>query len=214
MSDLGGNMILFRVVLISIVFIFLSCAVSSGGMNEIPEYGHLEKTSDLKEADREFIKMAREQYGDSASCVYAQYGWNSIRNHQARVAIRRFNQSWLLDSTSYKPYWGFAVALGILGKYEESIHYYEIALKRGGDEKIIIPEYALVLWKNSLRSSNSVQKKKAEELMNGEINKGNDKASCIYAYALTLERRNDDACRAIKKCPDDLDGISTKLKCQ
>jgi tetratricopeptide (TPR) repeat protein len=210
----GGNVILSRAILISTVFIFFGCAASSGGMNEIPEYGHLEKTSDLKEADQKFIRMAREQYGDSASYIYAQYGWNCIRNRQARVAIRRFNQSWLLDSTNYKPYWGFAVALGKLGKYEESIHYYEIALKKGGDEKIIIPEYALALWEYSLRSSNSVQKKKAEELLNGEINKGNDKASCIYAYALTLERRNGDACRAIKKCPDDLDGISAKLKCQ
>jgi hypothetical protein len=80
-------------------------------INELPMYGHIQKTADQKRADTRYIKYmteggrSREAAADSA----ARVGWNMFYRGDCSAAIKRFNQAWLLDPKNQLALWGFAV---------------------------------------------------------------------------------------------------------
>ncbi len=48
----------------------------------------------------------------------------------AKTAMMRFNQAWLLDPDYYQPYWGFGVLMLGEGKPEKALVYFEDAMSR------------------------------------------------------------------------------------
>jgi hypothetical protein len=131
---------------ITITIILTACATSGGpqAINLIPMYGYpnIEKTAAQKEADERFIKEVSVSEGSrkNASKAFAWEGWKFLNNGDKATAMRRFNQSWLLDPDYYHPYWGFGkLLLFEEGKLDESVKYLKKALslidKDGGEEK-------------------------------------------------------------------------------
>ena len=196
--------------IISVLSIFALVGCASGlrqrSINEIPEYGNQPKSPEMLQADQQFlntVKGKEQQAFDHMMNV----GWSFFKRGDIGTAIKRFNQAWLIDSTRYESYWGFAAAEGRLNNFETSKHYYEKALNHGGDTKILNPEYAIVLREQAKAENNSEKLAEADNLFMSEIEAGNEKAACIYAYQLYRDNKREEACKIMESCPDDKDNL-------
>ena len=47
----------------------------------------------------------------------------------------------------------------------------------------------------------------ADNLFMSEIEAGNEKAACIYAYQLYRDNKKEEACQIMASCPDDKDNL-------
>lgn len=196
--------------IISVLSIFALVGCASGlrqrSINEIPEYGNQPKSPEMLQADQQFlntVKGKEQQAFDHMMNV----GWSFFKRGDIGTAIKRFNQAWLIDSTRYESYWGFAAAEGRLNNLETSKHYYEKALSHNGDTKILNPEYAIVLREQAKAENNSEKLAEADNLFMSEIEAGNEKAACIYAYQLYRDNKKEEACKIMESCPDDKDNL-------
>ena len=122
-----------------------ACA-SPGGVriDNIPMYGQpeVERPPVLQQADEDFIKDVTTKIPNrkDASKVWWAKAEKFMAQGNIDYAMRRYNQSWLLDPENYQPYWGFArvsleqgktaQALEFLNKAKELINdpYQEVAL--------------------------------------------------------------------------------------
>ena len=182
-------------------------------INEIPEYGNQPKSPELLKADQEFLALTKGKEKESFEHMI-KVGWSFYHRGDIGTAIMRFNQAWLIDSTRYESYWGFAVAEGRLNNLETSKHYYEKALNHNGDTKILNPEYAIILREIAKKENNSEKLNEANNLFKSEIEAGNEKAACIYAYQLFREKKNEEVCQIMaSSCKDDKDNLKKKAGC-
>ncbi|RSK39590.1 tetratricopeptide repeat protein [Hymenobacter perfusus] len=85
-------------------------AQARGTSNEVPMFGGQPKTPEQRAADQQFIATALQQHGtaQAAAHVYTNFGWGYLQQGSPVVAIKRFNQAWLLDSTLADVYYGFS----------------------------------------------------------------------------------------------------------
>lgn len=81
--------------------------------NELPMYGEGRFPEALREANRELVRTAYKA-GISltaSSNLAMDRGWEAVSEGDLSLAIRRFNQAWLLDRRNGAAYWGFGVIL-------------------------------------------------------------------------------------------------------
>jgi tetratricopeptide (TPR) repeat protein len=108
-------------------------------VNTIPMYGapHIKKTDDQKKLDKEFIQAAVKESGSrkKSAIEFSLRGWLKRKEGNNRVAIMRFNQSWLLDPNYYQPYWGFGVIYLAKNKPKKASELFEKALSLIDEEK-------------------------------------------------------------------------------
>jgi tetratricopeptide (TPR) repeat protein len=106
---------------------FLICfhlAFSQEERNLLPKYGSLPKTEWQKQADDAFLRATDEEYhGDrkKASLDSAARGWQYLREGDLDMAMRRFNQAWLLDDHDGAALWGMAAVEASGGKIDDSL---------------------------------------------------------------------------------------------
>ena len=130
MKELFNNVAL----IFFITAIMLGCA-SGGGqgtrIDNIPMYGQpeVERPALLKKADQDFIDKATSKFGsrEQASKAWAVQGDKFMEELNFDYAMRRYNQSWLLDPNNYHPYWGFARITLNQDKVDESINFFKKA---------------------------------------------------------------------------------------
>lgn len=98
-------------------------------IDNIPMYGQpaISRPDFLKKADEDFIKDASEAFG---SRVVASKAWSAQADQFTAkgdfdFAMRRYNQSWLLDPNNYQSYWGFGRVMLQQGKFDEAIQHIE-----------------------------------------------------------------------------------------
>jgi Tfp pilus assembly protein PilF len=110
-----------------------SCATtpSEPRVDNLPMYGQptIPRPEALKKGDEEFIKQAAVSLGSREA---ASKAWNTqaeefMSKGDLDYAMRRYNQSWLLNPDNYQPYWGFGRVLLERDKLDESILYFEKA---------------------------------------------------------------------------------------
>ena len=190
------------------IIALVGCASSprQRSINEIPEYGNQPKSPEMLQADQQFLNTVKGKEQQAFDHMMA-VGWSFFKRGNIGTAIKRFNQAWLIDSTRYESYWGFAAAEGRLNNFETSKHYYEKALNHGGDTKILNPEHAIVLREQAKAENNSEKLANADNLFMSEIEAGNEKAACIYAYQLYRDNKKEEACQIMASCPDDKDNL-------
>lgn len=84
-------------------------------VDNLPMYGQpdVERPPYLRELDQHFIANAVKAFGsrEKASREWYAQGEKYMRENNADFAMRRYNQSWLLDPNNYQPYWGFGRVL-------------------------------------------------------------------------------------------------------
>lgn len=113
-----------RVILLLFISAIANFAIAQG-VNLQPKYGLTEKPAALKEADQKFIASMDEVFkGDrkKAAAATAARGWQYLRQGNLVDAMRRFNQSWLLDDKNGSAIWGMAAVQGSTeGKVTEAL---------------------------------------------------------------------------------------------
>jgi len=87
------------------------------------------RSEDLKKRDEVFIREASIRYGNrlAASRALAAEGWTAARRGVFDLAMRRFNQAWLLNPKNYQAFWGFGAVLSERGKLTEALEQLENA---------------------------------------------------------------------------------------
>ena len=109
-------------------------------VNELPMFGGYEPTEWQERANEEFFRMVLPEFDgarDTAAEHFARTGWNLYYGGDWTVAVKRFNQAWLLDRDNQHALWGFAVIERERGQRDEALRYYRMALEAGTG-----PEYA------------------------------------------------------------------------
>jgi len=100
-------------------------------IDNIPMYGQPEivRPDFMEKGDNEFINKVANEFGDrkKASTLWWQQGDKFVNEGNLDYAMRRYNQSWLLNPENYQPYWGFGRVMLQQRKYNESIKNFEKA---------------------------------------------------------------------------------------
>lgn len=129
-----------RVFFTLLVGVVLSgCAAISGTrIDNVPMYGQpeVQRPEALKRADEQFIQQASEVIGgrEKASIVWALQGDKFVNEGNLDFAMRRYNQSWLLNPSGFRAYWGFGRVMLEQGRLDESLKYLEKANKLVDDQ--------------------------------------------------------------------------------
>ncbi len=94
-----------------------------------PMYGKMERTTEEKLNDQEFINGMLEDYKDkpTAAKKLANRGWYYFFHNIIDTAMFRFNQCWLMDSTYAESYFGFAAIREYQGLNNEAEQFYQHA---------------------------------------------------------------------------------------
>ena len=119
-----------RVLLIAIVLLFSPVSIYSQELdNEIPKYGGLQRTPEQAEADRKFIDAMLGHFGsrDKAADDAIRRGFGFLAQRDWRMAMKRFNQAWLLSPDKPEVAWGFGAALSYQGQFDKSETYFKEA---------------------------------------------------------------------------------------
>ena len=97
------------------------------GINLLPMYGRIKKCPEQLVLDQEFLTACDKQYKTRQEAAVAQvvFGWKYFYTNQLDVAMKRFNQAWLLDSTNADVYLGFGNILGLKHQFEETLPLFE-----------------------------------------------------------------------------------------
>ncbi len=116
-------------------------------INERPMYGLEEKTEQQRHADDEYVRMMTRggRSRQEAADVAAKNAWNVFYGGDKAVAIRRFNQAWLLDPNNQLALWGFAVTSIDRGDWDAALRYYRMALESGPPNPRLQRDYELAL---------------------------------------------------------------------
>ncbi len=93
-------------------------------------YGGIKKTPEMIRTDNEFVDYMVRTFGshDKAADDALQRGFAFLAKANWRMAIKRFNQAWLLSPDKPEVTWGFGAALSYEGKFEESEKYFQKAV--------------------------------------------------------------------------------------
>lgn len=128
----------YTVLLIIVAVVFLSsCARQTGGQREVgidqqPMYGGIDRTADplLSAADEQLIADVTKEFGsrEKASDAFVEQGVRFYREDNYVMAMKRFNQAWLLNQNSPGVYMGFAVVYHDKGKNCEAKNMVDRAL--------------------------------------------------------------------------------------
>jgi hypothetical protein len=143
----------------------LSCKGQHQPDNTQPMYGEVEKSEAHKKADETFIATVASQFGsrDSASRRYIGIGWNCVSTDSLDMAMKRFNQAWLLNPKSPDCYWGFAVVTGRRGHDSEAIRLLKMGLILDSTHIGINNEMAILCLNNAMTAKGKQAIMLAEE---------------------------------------------------
>jgi len=127
---------------------FSLCCVLAAQAQDLslqPKYGGVPKSSAQQAADARFVASVDELYkGDRKQAAedVALKGWGSLRQGDANGAMRRFNQSWLLDQGNGKALWGMAMVEVGSGQRSEALALFAEAEKIVGADPRFTADYA------------------------------------------------------------------------
>ena len=124
-------------------------------INELPMYGGIEKSDAMLKADDVFIGKVLEQgYSkETGARHFSMRGWQAFSDGDLSTAVKRFNQSWLLDKELYETYWGFALVY-VLRDHDipNGSAMFEKALSLRPDQGNFYVEYGRFLEENDAGS--------------------------------------------------------------
>ncbi|CAB3684312.1 tetratricopeptide repeat protein [Achromobacter pestifer] len=94
-------------------------------VDELPMYGGMDRSSaaELQASDKKLIADATQAFGsaEKASKAWVGQGYRFYQADQLGMAMRRFNQAWLLNPDNPEVYTGFAAVLHDQGKFCEAM---------------------------------------------------------------------------------------------
>ncbi|MNX75925.1 hypothetical protein D3C86_1074160 [compost metagenome] len=100
-------------------------------VDELPMYGRINRSGlATKAADDKWVADVTQAYGSRAQAarIWVEQGYRFYQADQLGMAMRRFNQAWLLDPANPEVYTGFAAVLHDQGKYCQAMGMMDKAL--------------------------------------------------------------------------------------
>ena len=117
-------------LLIFICFLFIMVFANKYAhcQNTVAMYGEKERTKEHKKIDERFINEAIIQKGsrEKASEYYTKVGWSYFYHDSIDLAMKRFNQAWLLNPENPDVYFGFAALTETNGNITDAKRFYEL----------------------------------------------------------------------------------------
>jgi Tfp pilus assembly protein PilF len=114
--------------------------------DEVPMYGGMDRAAvpELKAGDEKLIADTTAHYGSrqKASAAFVDQGFRFYNQDQLGMAMRRFNQAWLLDPDNPQVYWGFGAVLSDQEKMCEAMKHFDKALSFSGYVTGMYPDAA------------------------------------------------------------------------
>jgi hypothetical protein len=118
--------------------LMLACSPMAGQeqipIDQVPMYGGMDRSQfpDLKAGDEKFIEDVSRHFGsrEKAARAWIEQGYRFYQQDRLDMAMRRFNQAWLLDPNNAEVYAGFAAVLHDQGKNCPAMKMIEEALSR------------------------------------------------------------------------------------
>ena len=90
------------------------------GIDQQPMYGGMDRSADpqLKAGDEQFISGVTKEFGsrESASDRFVDQGIRYYYQNNYSLAMKRFNQAWLLNPMNPDAFWGYAIVYHDEGK--------------------------------------------------------------------------------------------------
>lgn len=168
-----------------------SIAVSSFAQGNalMPKYGPLPKNEVQRAADEEFLKAIDERHqGNRAKAAgeLVARGWQYLRQGNNADAMRRFNQAWLLNTSSGSALWGMAAVLGSTGKTAESLKLFSEAERTVGGDIDFSVDYARTIGIAGAESKNDVLLKDAFSRFEQNYTKAPQHVLNLQNWAITL----------------------------
>lgn len=175
---------LFYRTFISIFLTFFAIAASAqqSSLSEqaktnkrlLPKYGNQPKTSQELEADKSFIEstLASPEFkGDRrmASNYFIGRGFDYIYKRDAKTAMYRFNQAYLLDSTNTDIYWGYGAFYMTDNNLTAARQQYEAGLKRAPNSSHLLTDYATTYLAEYQRLTSEGKTQEAASAMKSAI---------------------------------------------
>lgn len=123
----------------------------------LPAYGYVSKTPEMIRADDEFIRrtMERQKFEGSrrkASEEMVSIGFRYLNENNVKVAMYRFNQAFLLDSTNSNLYRGFGAVYVYLQLYEKALAQYEKGIQQQADNPLLWRDYGRCFLQQAITS--------------------------------------------------------------
>jgi tetratricopeptide (TPR) repeat protein len=132
MTPLGRRRYL---LLLAVLLAAVSCASvppNEQRIDNIPMYGQpaIPRPPELLKADAQFIESAVAGMGsrEKAAVAWAIQGDEFMAGGELHMAMRRYNQAWLLDPGSFRPYWGFGRVMLARGAFTDALEYFDRAV--------------------------------------------------------------------------------------
>lgn len=155
-------------------------------IDNIPMYGQpgIPRPDVLKKADQDFIEQASSGFGGSrekASKAWYAEADRYMSQGNLDYAMRRYNQSWLLNPNNYQPYWGFGRVSLERNKLDEAIEHLEKAVKLCDDN------YQKVALLSDAGTAYSYKAESIPEDMQTERNRYFQKANNYFKESTTLD---------------------------
>jgi len=109
-------------------------------IDQVPMYGGMDRQSvpELKKADDAFIESTSAAFGgrERAAKRWVEQAFAFYNRDDLEMAMRRFNQAWLLDSKNPEVYWGFGAVMhdrGLaFGAYDMEMRAYKLGFRDSG----------------------------------------------------------------------------------
>lgn len=109
-----------------------SIGAQGARIDEVPMYGGMDRAAvpELKASDEKLIADTTAHYGSrqKASEAFVDQGFRFYSQDQLGMAMRRYNQAWLLDPDNPQVYWGFGAVLSDREKMCEAMAQFDKAL--------------------------------------------------------------------------------------
>jgi len=103
------------------------------GIDQQPMYGGIDRNANaqLKTGDEQFISGVTKEFGsrESASDRFVEQGIRYYYQNNFSMAMKRFNQAWLLNPKNPDSFWGFAIVYHDEGKDCEAKKMIDSALE-------------------------------------------------------------------------------------
>jgi len=166
-----------RIIFAVIAIALAGCASTPSGQHTkidlVPMYGEVDRSAipELKVADERFIESVTKEFGsrEEASKRWVDQGFHYYNEDKYDMAMRRFNQAWLLDRDNPEVYHGFASIIYDKGDNCESMRLFNIGLEKdlsqlGPSLPGFLVDAGMITSHCAMDSSNSALIEKSEKL--------------------------------------------------
>lgn len=168
----------FKIIFYLLILAIVAGCFSSGptlrgqGIDQVPMYGGMDRKSvpELKVADEKLIADVSNEYGgkEKGSQAFVDQGVRFYRADNLSMAMKRFNQAWLLNPDNPEVFWGFAMVYHDEGKNCDAKEMIDQSIKLKLANPVALADAGRIYTLCAVSNSSSDEKQKEQLLETSE----------------------------------------------